>query len=58
KELRHYDVEIASVRAQLHTFESQRAWLKAYYANCRGLLVWAPIHRLPGEILVKIFGLC
>ncbi|KAJ7118276.1 hypothetical protein C8R44DRAFT_625892, partial [Mycena epipterygia] len=55
-ELLRYDIEIASLQEKLDRLRSGRTDLQTDYDDCRN--VFAPIRRLPPEILVDIFGLC
>ncbi|KAF8181128.1 hypothetical protein K438DRAFT_1187952 [Mycena galopus ATCC 62051] len=58
KELARYDVKIAAARLQedLGRLFAERADIQAHLADCNSL--FAPIRRLPSEILVDIFGVC
>ncbi|KAJ7141734.1 hypothetical protein C8R43DRAFT_587413 [Mycena crocata] len=55
-ELWEYDLEIARLTAKLTRMQADRAVLQAHYTDCCGL--FAPIRRLPAEILLEIFRLC
>ncbi|KAJ7234633.1 hypothetical protein B0H12DRAFT_996262, partial [Mycena haematopus] len=55
-ELSGCEDEILKLRTHMRRVESERAALKDYLVDCRGLL--APIRRMPTEVLVIIFALC
>ncbi|KAJ7265366.1 hypothetical protein B0H12DRAFT_974405, partial [Mycena haematopus] len=54
-EISRCEDEILKLRTHMRRVESERAALKDYLVDCRGLL--APIRRMPTEVLVAIFAL-
>ncbi|KAJ7648993.1 hypothetical protein DFH06DRAFT_1049642 [Mycena polygramma] len=59
EELARYDLEITKVKAvgeKTDHLRVERATVEAHYQDCKGL--FAPIRRLPSELLTEIFGIC
>ncbi|KAJ7655988.1 hypothetical protein DFH06DRAFT_1473737 [Mycena polygramma] len=55
-DLARYDNEIHAMQEVLNRLISERSTLQDYSDECRG--VFAPVRRLPPEILAEIFALC
>lgn len=55
-ELARHHLEILRLRTQLRSIQSDRAILQAYYNACRSS--FAPIRRVPPEILTEVFSFC
>ncbi|KAK7043340.1 hypothetical protein R3P38DRAFT_2883716 [Favolaschia claudopus] len=55
-ELAQYDAEIVKLTNELSRLSQERRTLASYADACRSAL--SPVHRLPNELLVEIFGLC
>ncbi len=55
-ELRQYDAEIESYRKELDRLILERDTLASYADGCRS--AFAPIRRMPTEILADIFNMC
>ncbi|KAJ6455564.1 hypothetical protein C8R47DRAFT_1060753 [Mycena vitilis] len=55
-ELARRDTEITTLRERLDQLFVERAAIQAHYTDCNS--IFAPVRKLPSEILVEIFGLC
>ncbi|KAJ7026878.1 hypothetical protein C8F04DRAFT_1123986, partial [Mycena alexandri] len=55
-ELAHYDTEILNLEMRLAGLKSDRSSIEFYRDGCKN--VFAPVRRLPTELLVEIFDLC
>ncbi|KAJ7649019.1 hypothetical protein DFH06DRAFT_1208767 [Mycena polygramma] len=55
-ELVRRDTQITRLREQLDQLLAERAVVQTHYTECNS--VFAPIRRLPSEILAEIFGFC
>ncbi|KAK7043404.1 hypothetical protein R3P38DRAFT_3347557 [Favolaschia claudopus] len=55
-ELDRYNSEMKRVKNELQRLKSERRALLSQFEKCRS--VFAPIRRLPGELLTEIFAMC
>ncbi|KAK7058176.1 hypothetical protein R3P38DRAFT_3253155 [Favolaschia claudopus] len=55
-ELNRYNLEMKRVTNELQRLKSERRALLSQFEKCRS--VFAPIRRLPGELLTEIFAMC